>query len=386
MEPERPSWAGHPLWLVGFRPFFPLACVAAVLSPVAWVGVRAGLWRGPVGLDALQWHAHEMFYGFGFAVVAGFLLTATKNWVKTRGHYGLTLQLLVAAWLLERVSLWFGGAWPPAVRELTRFAFGVGLLLAIGWTLLRAKVTGPYRGNAVFLVALGAALAARALLLSPAHFAEGRELSLAFFRVLFVVMLERTLVQFMKATFNVEVWRVPVVDVGVKALAVALLAAPWLPPVVADALRVTLALLFGLRLVAWRADLALRRVDLAVMYLGGWALCAELLLTTAGGAWVGALPLHVFTFGTMGLIIPAMLLRIARGHTGRPVRFDALDRAVLWVMLAAFVARLVAPQLAPAQYGAWLWVAAGLWALGFTVTGARITPLLLAPRVDGKEH
>jgi uncharacterized protein involved in response to NO len=29
-----------------------------------------------------------MFFGFGWAVLGGFLLTASKNWVKIRGYHG----------------------------------------------------------------------------------------------------------------------------------------------------------------------------------------------------------------------------------------------------------------------------------------------------------
>lgn len=36
--------------------------------------------------------------------------------------------------------------------------------------------------------------------------------------------------------------------------------------------------------------------------------------------------IHVFIFGVMGLIIPAMLIRISKGHTGRKVFFDTLDK------------------------------------------------------------
>ena len=36
-----------------------------------------------------------------------------------------------------------------------------------------------------------------------------------------------------------------------------------------------------------------------------------------GYAWVGSVSVHLFTLGAMGLIVPAMIVRISRGHTGR---------------------------------------------------------------------
>ena len=119
-------------------------------------------------------------------------------------------------------------------------------------------------------------------------------------------------------------------------------------------------------------------------------LCVQLTLEglTAlfGWVWPFAVGTHVFTFGTMGLIIPAMMMRIAKGHTGRPVAFDWADKVPLWFMLVGLWARVVAPLVWPAQYPEWLWLAAASWSLCFGWVAVRITPLVWQPRIDGKEH
>ncbi len=88
----------------------------------------------------------------------------------------------------------------------------------------------------------------------------------------------------------------------------------------------------------------------------------------------------------MGLIIPAMLIRIARGHTGRKVVFEKIDKLVLWIMIAAFLLRVIAPQLYPTGYALWLVLAASGWLAGFAILAWRLIPFLAQPRVDGKEH
>lgn len=73
--------ANHPIWLVGFRPFFSLACLSGMLLPITWALIFGGAAPAPdASFSAVQWHAHEMFFGFGWAVLGGFLLTFTKNW------------------------------------------------------------------------------------------------------------------------------------------------------------------------------------------------------------------------------------------------------------------------------------------------------------------
>jgi len=88
----------------------------------------------------------------------------------------------------------------------------------------------------------------------------------------------------------------------------------------------------------------------------------------------------------MGLIIPAMLIRIAKGHTGRQVQFDRLDRSVLWIMIAGFFIRIILPQIDPTDYPRWIGLAATCWFACFALLGWRYIPYLLRPRVDGKEH
>ena len=103
----------HPVWRVGFRPFFLLACLAGMLLPPLWALIFAGVMAPPDSpVPPVQWHAHEMFYGFGWAMLAGFLLTASKNWVGIRGYHGAPLAYLAAAWLVDRTVMAFGGSWP----------------------------------------------------------------------------------------------------------------------------------------------------------------------------------------------------------------------------------------------------------------------------------
>jgi uncharacterized protein involved in response to NO len=80
--------SNHPLWLVGFRPFFILACLSGMSLPILWTLIFQGRLAMPAGsLSPIQWHAQEMFFGFGWAVLGGFLLTSTKNWVKVRDSF-----------------------------------------------------------------------------------------------------------------------------------------------------------------------------------------------------------------------------------------------------------------------------------------------------------
>ncbi|MDD5248508.1 MAG: NnrS family protein [Rhodocyclaceae bacterium] len=385
------KFASHPFWLAGFRPLFALACVAGAGLPVLWVAVYAGAIAAPANpFSTFQWHAHEMFFGFGWAVLGGFLLTSTKNWVGIRGYHGGALMFLAAAWIFERAGMWFGGAWPAPLFLLSNNLYLASVVAMLLWTLIRHHRTDSFRDNIIFVVILPIFLIAKHQLLGADTFQLGWMTTIALFRVAFLIMLERTLSQFMKGVFQVEILRHPALDAAIKLLAVVLVCAGWLPPTVFVGLSLLLALLLAVRFAFWRPHLAMRRLDIGIMYLGYLAIVLQLLLDVldqlAHPAWVGSVAVHVFTFGAMGLIAPALLMRISKGHTGRKVAFDSGDKWALRIMMLAFMLRVVAPQAYPAGYIAWIVMAAACWCACFALLGWRYIPFLWQPRVDGKEH
>lgn len=390
MSTPPPALPSHPLWLVGFRPFFTLACMSGALLPVLWAVMFSGK-LAPAGTMApIQWHAHEMFYGFGWAVLGGFLLTASKNWVGIRGYHGPALMLLVAAWLLERAVLWWAGSLPPALFWAGAMAFPLAIVAMLLATLIGHRQTDSFADNHYFWIALPAFVLAKLLLLLPEHFALGTNMSLALFRIAFLVMLERTVTQFMKNTHKVQIFRHPRLDGAIKLLALALVPEALLPAPLAATLALAVAALLAFRFARWAPGKGMSSLDTGVMYLGYLAILLQLLLQAWGRLgdtpWLGSLPTHVFTFGAMGLVIPAMLVRISKGHTGRKVSFEPGDKAVLWIMVAAALARLLLPQVAPGQYTAWIHLSATCWLAAFALLGWRIIPFLWQPRVDGREH
>ena len=381
----------HPLWLVGFRPFFILACLSGLSLPLIWSLMFSGtLPMPPTTFSSIQWHAHEMFFGFGWAVLGGFLLTATKNWVKIRGYHGLALIYLVAVWLVERAAVWFQGALPPAVFFVANNLFLTSIVVMLLFSLLRHREKDAYPDNYFFLVMLPAFLIAKNVLLSADHFQNGIDMTIALFRIAFLVMFERTLTQFMRNVFSVDILRHPALDTTIKSLAVLLVPASFMAAPVPGWIGLVLAVLMLVRFVFWKPQLALRRIDLGIMYLGYLAIATQLVLKlldqTIEPAWVGTVSVHVFTLGAMGLVIPAMIVRIAKGHTGRKVAFDSLDKWVLRIMIVGLMVRTVAPQLHPAWYLHWLHLAATCWLIGFTVLAWRYVPFLTQARIDGKEH
>jgi uncharacterized protein involved in response to NO len=106
------AWHGVPVLSRGFRPFFLAAGAWALIGMALWLPVYAGAITIPTAFSAVDWHAHEMIFGYAGAVVAGFLLTAIPNWTGRLPVAGWPLAALAALWAAGRVavltSAWIG--------------------------------------------------------------------------------------------------------------------------------------------------------------------------------------------------------------------------------------------------------------------------------------
>ena len=79
-----------------------------------------------------------MIFGYGMAVVAGFMLTAVRNWTKINTLKGFQLAGLATLWLAARLAGWSipGQVLPMMVLDLV---FDLWLVVVIFRPLLRAK-------------------------------------------------------------------------------------------------------------------------------------------------------------------------------------------------------------------------------------------------------
>ena len=94
-----------PLLRLGFRPFFLSGAIFNSFAITLWLLMYKGIISlSPLG-GGYWWHIHEMIFGFGGAIIAGFLLTAVQNWTGVRGAQGATLLALFLLWLAARFFL-----------------------------------------------------------------------------------------------------------------------------------------------------------------------------------------------------------------------------------------------------------------------------------------
>ena len=388
-EPLLPA-AGPPgfaLWQLGFRPFYLLASGFAALSIPLWALQFAG-WLGQPYLEGPLWHAHEMLFGFTLAVIVGFLLTAGRNWSNRPTPTGAPLAALALLWVAGRVLVLTPFGWTAAIVNA---AFPLAAAIALAIPFIAAGNRRNYFFVALLLLMSAAELAVHLNKLGLLPIPAWLGIQLALDAVLFImaVMGGRVIPMFTNnGVPGAQAVRHPVVEQAALGLTLALLAA--------DALRLQGLPLALLAVAAGAAHLArwvlwqpwtTGRAPLVwvlhVAYL--WIPVHLALRALAQAGWVApSLAVHALSVGAAGGLIIGMMVRTARGHTGRPLLADRWDVACFALVIAAALVRVLLPLAAPAlTVGAVLWSAA-FWSAGFGVYAVRYWPVLTRPRLDAK--
>lgn len=381
----------HPLFLAGFRPFFILAIVSGVFLPLLWALSFSGKVNlSFAGISTLQWHAHEMFFGFGWAVLGGFLLTASKNWVKIRGMHGGWLFLATLLWFIERIAILFYKNIPFGLSFVAVNSFILFVAAYIIWSLVHYRKQDSFRDNFFFIIALPLFIVAKNLILDEDLYIYGWTMTIGLFRLAFVVMFERTITQFMKNSMGVELVRNPILDYSIKFFVLLSVFSGFFTTGLAFGVLLLAGILLGLRFLLWAPLKGLSTFAIGLSYFGYLALIVHMILEALRVKGllpaVGTVSIHVFTFLCMGIVIPAMFIRICQGHTGRKLLFTTSDRIAIAFMGSASVFRLMLPQIWPEYYLNWILFAGVGWSLCFIMIGYRLIPFLVKPRIDGKEH
>jgi uncharacterized protein involved in response to NO len=74
-------------------------------------------------MSPLDWHIHEMLYGYVAAIVTGFLLTAIPNWTGRLPVNGYPLVGLCVLWLAGRVAIAGSAIWGAPLAAVIDVAF-----------------------------------------------------------------------------------------------------------------------------------------------------------------------------------------------------------------------------------------------------------------------
>jgi uncharacterized protein involved in response to NO len=381
----------NPLFALGFRPFYTLAAVFAVIAIGLWLVSFTGMVQLGGHLQGVFWHSHEMVFGFVAAIITGFLFTAVRNWTGLPTPTGLSLGAIALVWIAGRVLPATG---PYELGIILDVVFLPVVAIAVAIPIFRSGNKRNYK-----VVAL---IATMAVLHFVLHLALGGDLPAWLSRsslfavmdviaILFAVVGGRVIPAFTrnavqgsdpvhKMWLEVSAFGLLLLVAAVTFASGGMTLSGWLLAVPA----ILAACAHSLRLAYWQPAVTLGNPLLWMMPVAYSWLPVALLLR--GLSELAIVPpstwIHALTAGAFTSLMMAMMMRSTLGHTGRNLAANKTDILVFLMLQLAAISRVLAGIVADHRT---MTVIAGVcWIVAFAAFLARYAPMLLSPRSDGK--
>lgn len=360
-----------------WRLFFPSALLLAPANVLLWLAARDGIIALP-GAASAGWHGGEMIFGYGFAVMAGYLLPA-----------------LPVPWLLALWSLWLAGrllvllplaALPAPVEFLVAAVFPVAVaILGAG----RFGAIKRLRNLPFPLVMVALALTAAAVLAVQAGLLPHPLRSPAVLAATIVALLIMLMGGRLVPTATVGALRArglvvrivvrPAIELTLFVLLLAwVLSDAFLGPVPAGFLALAAGATLAVAMSHWHLGRTLHDPLVWPLHAGFvWLVagCALLGLERLGVITLqGAGALHALTAGGIGTVTLAMMVRVTRYRTGMPRWSPLVLHGMQLVLALAVLLRVGSGWVAPAQLTPLLWLSATCWTAAYLLGAGLVIP------------
>ena len=385
-----------PLLRLGFRPFFLSGALFSVFAVTLWLLI----YKGAISLSPLGggywWHIHEMIFGFGGAIIAGFLLTAVQNWTGVRGAQGNTLLALFLLWLAGRTVLLVPDLLGTTLTSIIDLAF----LPTVAFVLAKPIIAIKQYRNLFFVPLLALFTVANLEMhLAIAYPETFNSVYSGYAGVMLVTFLMSVMAGRVAPMFTANGTKTP------KATPL-----PWLDKAANGSLAIAMfslllqplvgfsAVFFGVLLIIasifqtmrwlrwrpwitlnvpllWSLHGAMKFICFGLFVLGLSYLIPEV---PSNHVW------HLLTIGGIGGLILAMISRVSLGHTGRPLTAPkSMTLAFILISLAALV-RTFGPWGLPDKTLLFIDISGGLWIGAFVIFIVGYAPMLMNARKDGR--
>ncbi|MGC9491645.1 NnrS family protein [Vibrio genomosp. F10] len=373
---------------LGFRPFFLLGSVYAVIAIAVWVWMLQTGQPQALRVSSLWWHVHEMLFGFAMAIVVGFVLTAVQNWTGINGTKHHRLAILVLLWLLPRVLFWTPAPlWLVSSIEALFLAFAA---FEIATRVVKAKGWRNLFFVPLFILAIAANFASYATIkgLPPFPSSAVWQAMLWWFAILLSVMGGRVIPFFTARRFNFGksqplAW----LEWGANVPLAGLFILSFFPLTFAQLGQPLMMIAGGAQLVRvmrWKPWLTLSEPLVWSLHVAYLCLPVSLILRSLmQNPFVSHSLIHLFAIGALAGVILAMIARVTMGHTGRDI-YEGPNMTVAFVaVVMAALIRSVGVSFFPEQFMMMVNISGGLWILAFSMYIVRFGHMLLKPRIDG---
>ena len=368
------SFTTYPIFDSGFRIFFLLAVFSALGLLILWQSIKDGSLMPVAYFSGSYWHAHEMIFGYGVAVIAGFLLTAVNNWagrVVLSREYLIGLSLL---WFYGRAAPFYAEDLPYALIAVIDLAFLPVLTFLIIRSVWQLKI---YRHLVllVFLVVLTIGnifVHAEMLSLCQGTARIGIQLVLMTIYLLILVMAGRIFPLFAeRAMSGILISRNRILDYFAVASALIFFIVEifQITGSVLAIFALIAAATNGLRLFNWFVLRVCFVPLLWILYLGyGWLVVGFILSALSAWSLLDTLvAMHAFALGGIGVLTLGMVARVSLTNTGRALKAQTPTVLAFVLINVTVLCQVVLPLLFSSWSEDLIYLAVMAWLAAFAL-------------------
>lgn len=374
----------------GFRVFFPLGAIGAVVLIPIWILLVTGAIDFlPSHFSAAAWHQHEMIFGVFTPIIIGFLFTAVPNWTGIPSPSGAPLLILALLWFFGRLCVFFGATLPLGIPILIDFLLLPIAIMGIAPAIFKS---GNKRNYFLPIMLMIFAIFNLCSHLSAIDLLDIDENNFFIAALLFVVMLMnviggRVAPNFLKTKYpDVKQFT----HKSLLPLSLIFIAATMVSSLIDTNTYLVgfCALMAGvfvlIRLLGWNGWVALSDPLMIILHIGIlWIVVGFFLMSYAylvDNEFV-ILSYHAFSIGAAGSLTLGVMSRAVIGHSGRPINNDAVITTFLILINMAAISRILAPLIMIDYYQELLFVSAFCWVVAYLLFLIRFIPIILQPRI-----
>jgi uncharacterized protein involved in response to NO len=385
------NYSGPAILSYGFRPFFLGGALYAGLGILIWLPLYFGDLSIPTTFSPVDWHIHEMLYGYLPAIITGFLLTAIPNWTGRLPLQGNPLAVLLAVWIAGRIAIGVSAVIGPLAAGVIDILF---LALLAAATAREVIIGRNWRNLPPVLIVLMFLAGNVIFHVEDYHDGTaqfGSRLGIAAAVALISLIGGRVIPSFTRnwlarenpGRLPVPYGRFDFLVLVVSLLALALwVSVPGWPGTAGFMLAAGTAQ--AARLARWAGDRTLRDRLVLILHIGYAFVPLGFLFIAAAILFPLAVPLsggvHAWTAGAIGIMTLAIMTRASLGHTGQELTAGPSTQAIYAAIVIAALLRIAA-AFAPNAV-ALLHAAGAAWIAAFWVFAVSYGPLLLRPRFN----
>lgn len=392
--PRLRDYTGPAILSYGFRPFFLLGAAYAGLSILFWIPAYMGHIETFSAFAPVDWHIHEMLFGYLTAIMTGFLLTAIPNWTGRLPVLGLPLLALILIWIAGRFAVFFSASIGWQAAAIIDAAF----LAAVAVAAAREILAGKNWRNLKVLIPVAVLFIANICFHIESQTAGisdiSRRLGMAAAIVLIMIIGGRIIPSFTRNWLVREKpGRLPIPfnrfdGAAIAISAIALAAWCFQPNHTGTAAALALAALFqALRLARWAGHRTFSDPLVLILHIAYAFVPVGLALLSLSIFIPETVPLaaayHALGGGAIGTMTLSVMTRAALGHTGRDLKADTSTCIIYVAVVLGALTRIVAAFL-PAETTL-LHVAATSWSGAFLYYALYYGGMLVRPRLKARQ-